>query len=447
MSAIPTLDEIAALGIVGAGGAGFPLAKKLETKADTYLVNAAECEPLLHKDKEMARAFAAEMLEGLRIGMALVGAREGVIGVKAKYEDLIEMLRARIPSNVRLHLMGNYYPAGDEFILVYEATGRTIQPGGLPLHVGCVVSNVETLINLGLRKPVTRKYLTVAGAVRTPATICAPIGTTLREAIEAAGGPAVERWGLLTGGTMMGKLAEDPETPITKTTGGIIVLPGGHMLLERYRASKSQIRKIAKSACDQCSFCTELCPRYLLGHPIEPHLAMRAEGFAGDTTAMTVGTLFCCECNLCSLISCPEDLDPKNICVYGKALARERGQKWNGGGREVKPHPMFEFRRTPIPRLKAKLGLLPFRDEGPLVETPLAPARVRLLMRQHAGAPAAPIVSVGQQVEEGDLVARAPEGQLGAPIHASIAGVVASVSETEIAIETAKSAKSARMKR
>ncbi|MCX7016499.1 MAG: SLBB domain-containing protein [Candidatus Sumerlaeota bacterium] len=200
-----TVRDIASLGIVGAGGAGFPLARKLAAQAEIqqaglgppiYLVNAAECEPLLHKDKEVARAFADQMFAGLRVAMQAVGAREGIVGVKAKYEDVIEILRAKAPANVRLHLMGNYYPAGDEFILVYDATRRVIPPGGLPLHVGCVVSNVETLVNLGRGRPVTRKYLTVAGAVANPVTIETPIGATLGEAVAAAGGATADRWAI-----------------------------------------------------------------------------------------------------------------------------------------------------------------------------------------------------------------------------------------------------------
>ena len=429
------LRDIEALGIVGAGGAGFPLARKLAARVDTYIVNAAECEPLLHKDKEITRAFADELFKGLRIGMEATGAREAIIGIKAKYEDVIQVLRAKAPANARFHLMGNYYPAGDEFILVYEATGRVVQPGGLPLHVGCVVNNVETLINLGRMRPVTRKHLTVAGAVARPVTIEAPLGASLGEAVAAAGGATVERWAMLVGGAMMGKLAEDPRAPITKTTGGIIVLPDDHVLISRYRRSERQIRRIAKSACDQCSFCTELCPRYLLGHPIEPHMAMRAEGFAGQQPRMVLGAQFCCECNLCTMMACPEDLDPKSICVMDKAFLLQQKVQRDSGAREVRPHPMFAHRRTPIERLKHKLGLGDYRDVGPLADRPLEPRRVVLLMRQHLGAPAKPAVAEGAKVREGALIAKVPPGASGAPIHASIAGKVVRVSAEEIVIE------------
>ena len=91
-----------------------------------------------------------------------------------------------------------------------------------------------------------------------------------------------------------------------------------HPLVRRHAASPAQIERIGRSACDQCRFCTELCPRYLIGHPIEPHQAMRALGFTGTKDPMIAGTLYCCECNLCTLFSCPEDLDPKNVCAQNK---------------------------------------------------------------------------------------------------------------------------------
>ena len=52
-----TVEQVAEAGVVGAGGAGFPTHVKLAGKADTVLINAAECEPLLHKDKEVLRRY------------------------------------------------------------------------------------------------------------------------------------------------------------------------------------------------------------------------------------------------------------------------------------------------------------------------------------------------------------------------------------------------------
>jgi Na+-translocating ferredoxin:NAD+ oxidoreductase RnfC subunit len=426
------IERIESHGVVGAGGGGFPTAVKLRAKASIFLVNAAECEPLLHKDKELLKHQAEPMLKGLRVAMECVGASEAVIGIKNKYEDVMTSLKPQLPEGVRIAPLSDSYPAGDEFILVHDITGRVIPPGGLPKDVDAAVANVETLVNIGLDRPVTHKYLTVAGAVRNPVTLCAPVGLSLGEAIQAAGGPTDTPYAILLGGVMMARLAESPAQPITKTTGGIIVLPMTHPLVARHGAQWGQIARVGRSACDQCRFCTEMCPRYLLGHPIEPHAAMRALSFTEPPNPTIAGTLYCCECNLCSLYACPEDLDPKNVCVESKPIARERGLVFKGAPEDVKVHPLADGRRVPTKRLMARLGLNGFRNVGPLVDHPFAPQRVVLPLKQHAGAPAEPTVRPGQGVRVGDLVARPAEGQLGAPIHASIDGTVRS---TDSAVE------------
>jgi len=423
----PSLDRIADLGIVGAGGGGFPTAVKLAARVSTVIVNGAECEPLLHKDKELLHHLAEPMLRGLAAAMALTGAREGVIGIKEKYTAVMAGLEPLLPGNVRILPLRDSYPAGDEFLLVYDAVGRIIPPGGLPKDVDAVVANVETLVNVGLDRPVTHKYLTVAGAVAAPVTLSAPLGMPIRALIARAGGATVDDFAVLLGGAMMARLAPGLDEPVTKTLGGLIVLPASHPLLDRYRATPRQIARIGRSACDQCRFCTDLCPRFLIGHPIQPHLAMQSLGFSTSPSSMVAGTLYCCECNLCSLYSCPENLDPKNVCVAAKPAARDRKLVWSGTPESVTPHPLAPDRRVPTKRLMAKLGLTGFRNVGPLEELGAAPRRVVLPLKQHAGAPAVPSVQPGARVSAGDLVAAPQSGALGARIHASIAGTVRSV--------------------
>jgi len=429
---VASLEE---LGVVGAGGGGFPAEVKLRTPVPLVIVNGAECEPLLHKDKELLRHEAAPMLAGLRVAMDRVGASEGVIGVKNKYEEVIASLRPQLPAGVRILPLTDTYPAGDEFILVHDVTGRVIPPGGLPRDVGALVMNVETLVNVGLGRPVTHKYLTVAGAVREPVTLRVPLGISVGELIAAAGGTTEPNVAVLLGGVMMARLVRGLDEPITKTTGGIVVLPATHPLVLRHAAPAAQIERIGRSACDQCRFCTELCPRYLIGHPIEPHQAMRALGFTGVKDRMIAGTLYCCECNLCTLFSCPEDLDPKSVCVTAKPVAREKGLFFAGRPEDVRPHPLAGQRRIPTRRLMAKLGIAGFRNVGPLEDRPLAPPRVVLPLKQHAGEPARPVVRPGEKVRAGDLVAAPAEGALGARIHASIAGTVRGV-DGAVVIET-----------
>jgi Na+-translocating ferredoxin:NAD+ oxidoreductase RnfC subunit len=429
-SGIGRLEE---LGIVGAGGGGFPAAVKFKARVGTVIANAAECEPLLHKDKELLHHFAAPFLSGMVKVMEMVGAPEGVIGIKEKYQELIELLELQVPAGIRVVPLPDVYPAGDEFILVRMVTGRVIPPGGLPKDVDVAVSNVETLMNIGLDRPVTHKYLTVAGAVKTPVTLRVPVGVSIGEVIEAAGGATVEEVGVLLGGVMMARPATSLDDPITKTTGGVVVLPASHKLIQRHNAPAIQIRRIGRSACDQCRFCTEFCPRFLLGHPIEPHRAMQSLGFELGVDAM-VSTLYCCECNLCTMYACPEDLDPKSVCVQAKPLARERNLVFKGSPDSITPHPMAEFRRVPMRRLIARLGLGEFNNVGPLVEFNLRPRKVKVLLKQHAGAPALPQVKSGDRVKTGDLVASPAPGSLGARVHASIDGI-ATLSADAVLIE------------
>jgi Na+-translocating ferredoxin:NAD+ oxidoreductase RnfC subunit len=418
------IDRVGELGIVGAGGGGFPTAVKLKAQVSTVIANAAECEPLLHKDKELLLHHSEAFLRGFQTVMAVTGAGDGVIGIKEKYHDIIAMLESVAPEGVRIVALPDVYPAGDEFILVHLVTGRVIPPGGLPKDVDAVVANVETLMNIGLDKPVTHKYLTVAGAVQRPMTVRVPIGISIGEVIEAAGGPTVADFGVLLGGVMMAKPAPSLDVPVTKTTGGIVVLPRSHNLIRRHKAPWIQVQRIGRSACDQCRFCTEFCPRFLLGHPIEPHRAMQSLGFASGADGMVAGTLYCCECNLCTMFACPEDLDPRTVCVEAKPLARERGLVFKGSADSVVPHPMAEFRRVPMRRLIARLGLSEFNNTGPLVDHTFEPKQVNIPLKQHAGVPAVPCVKTGDRVREGDLLATPEPGKLGAPVHASMEGRV-----------------------
>jgi Na+-translocating ferredoxin:NAD+ oxidoreductase RnfC subunit len=437
-----SLEQVADAGVVGAGGAGFPTHVKLAGKADTVLINAAECEPLLHKDKEVLREFSDGVLDGTAASMALVGAQRGVIGIKGKYHEVIRLLESKLPNGMDVVPLRDAYPAGDEFILVYDVLGRVVPPGGIPLAVGAVVMNVETALNVALaaHQPVTEKYLTVAGAVAEPVTLRVPIGITLSQCVAAAGGATVQDPNYMVGGVMMGYLEEDHEALVDKTTGGIVVLPDDHVVIRRRRQDWPQIARIGRSACDQCSFCTELCPRWLLGHPIEPHLAMRSLEFNLVGEANVIGTAFCCECNLCSLYSCPEDLDPKNVCTQNKRRLAGQGRRWEDPPFQPRRADLhLENRKAPMGRLMTKLGLHRFRNVGPLHDALLEPDKVGVKLKQHLGAPCEPTVRAGERVAKGQVIGRVPRSHgkpaLGAPVHASLDGVVSSIEKQIVWIQ------------
>ncbi len=435
-------EQVAEAGVVGAGGAGFPTHVKLAGEADTVLVNAAECEPLLHKDKEVLRQYADDVLAGLAAAMELVGAERGVVGIKGKYADVIELLQPKLAPKMDVAPLRDAYPAGDELILVYDVLGRVVPPGGIPLAVGAVVINVETALNVGRAadQPVTEKYLSIAGAVANPVTLRVPVGITLAECVAAAGGPTVPDANYIVGGVMMGYLEENHNALVDKTTGGLIVLPDEHVVVRRRRQDWQQIARIGRSACDQCSFCTELCPRWLLGHPIEPHRAMRSLEFNLVGEANVIGTAFCCECNLCSLYSCPEDLDPKNVCTQNKQRLAAENKRWEDPPfNPRRPELHMENRKAPMSRLVQKLGLAGFHNVGPLDNRLLATERVGIGLKQHRGAACEPVVKAGDRVTTGQVVGRRPlsDGKpaLGAPVHASIEGTVTEIADGVVWIE------------
>jgi Na+-translocating ferredoxin:NAD+ oxidoreductase RnfC subunit len=141
-----TLDRgLRECGVVGAGGAGFPTSVKAAARVEFVIANGAECEPLLHKDAELMKHFPEEILSGLALMMQAVHARRGKFGVKEKNAAAVAAIRSRLDAEaVDLVLLGDFYPSGDEYELVYAATGRLIPPAGIPLQTGCVVNNVET---------------------------------------------------------------------------------------------------------------------------------------------------------------------------------------------------------------------------------------------------------------------------------------------------------------
>ncbi len=434
-------DQVKQAGVVGAGGGGFPAHVKLAAKADTVIANGAECEPLLHKDAAVMEHFSAAIVKGMLLSMEAVGAPNGIVGVKAKNKEAVAAMEAACQGTpVRVHLLGDYYPAGDEYDLVYTTTGRLIPPTGIPIQVGCIVNNVETLANIAAAaegRPVVQKTLTLAGAVNHPLTLTVPIGSTFRDVIEATGGFATSDPVLCIGGLMMGETTDNLDTPITKTTTGAVVLPRTHRIIERKLKPAKTQAKIGKSACDQCRYCTEYCPRFLLGYAVEPHQVMRSLAFtATGKDYWNQWATLCCSCGLCTLYACPEDLFPKEACDDSKMEMRRANVTWTGKT-DVKPHPMREGRRVPIKSLMKKLHILQYDHPAHMQKSDFQPKRVLLALKQNAGSANLPLVRAGEHVAAGQQVGAIPEKALGAVIHAPFAGVVEAVTDKHIILNRA----------
>ncbi|MGI6114423.1 MAG: 4Fe-4S dicluster domain-containing protein [Mahellales bacterium] len=431
-------DLVREAGIVGAGGAGFPTHVKLSCEAHVVIANGAECEPLLETDRHLMLREGKKIVEGLNLALKAVGAKEGIIAVKAKHGDIISTFESLLKDqrNIRLHLLDNFYPAGDEHVLVYETTKKLVPMGGIPINAGAVVLNVYTLSLISdayAGKPFTHRYVTVTGEVKRPAVAKLPIGMTIREAIDKLGcGPRIDDYAVVVGGPMMGKLEENLDTPIQKTTGGIIVLPKDHTLVQQKDIPLSIAAKRAKSVCCQCNFCTQLCPRYLLGHHLKPHNMMRS--LSWDMDSINIGSIYssslCSECGVCGYFACTMGLQPNKVNSFYKGiLARNKTGRISWADKDQQIDEFRELRKIPTNRLIGRLGLDGYNVHLPFIDEQFSSNRLILPLKQHAGQPSEPIVKAGDRVAMGDKLATVPEGSLGANLHSPMDGTVVRIDQ------------------
>lgn len=427
-------------GIVGAGGAGFPTYAKLNENAETIILNCAECEPLLRLHRQLLEKNAREIVSTFHMMGQTMGSKDIVIGIKKAYKQAIEALNAVIGDyeGVRLGLLDEVYPAGDEVVLIYEVTGKVVRPGGLPIECGVAVFNVETVYNvyraIQKKTPVVDKLVSVVAEVNNPVTVRVPLGCTIDEVVKLAGGQTIPNAVYFIGGPMMGRIGTGAE-PVTKTTNAVLVLPEDHLIIQKKKRKASIDLKRAAASCCQCTMCTDLCPRNRLGHPIEPHKFMRAATCKDvQDTNIFVNTLFCSSCGLCEMYSCMQSLSPRSLMADYKAGLRAAGIR---PPQDVVPKPVGEereYRKVPMERLMARLDLTKYNKEAPLDNEVVDMKKVRILLSQHIGVPAAAIVHVGDKVERGQMIAEPSKG-LSVAIHASISGTVTEVHDKYVVIE------------
>lgn len=442
------IEKVFLAGVVGCGGAGFPTHVKLAKPACWFIVNGAECEPLLRTDRHIMANHAAALVRTAEAIAGHLGAERFGIALKSVYGREREALEREIEaagSWMELFPLDNFYPAGDEQTMVQQITGLTVPPAGIPLDIGVVVSNVATVFAVGeamADRPLTHKFLTVAGSVAEPVVVRAPVGSSLADCLSLAGGASSGEYRLIEGGPLMGRLIpreEEGDAVVVKTTSGLLAVPADGYLARLPDISVPHTVNRARSACIQCSFCTMMCPRYLIGHPLQPHRIMRKLAYGGGLDAILDDpnvrqAQICCECGICELYACPMSLQPRRVNVLLKRKLAEAGVRYEKGTGTYSALEELESRKIPAKRLAAHVGLLEQygRDAARFVDH--APGRVDIPLKQHIGAPAVPVVRVGDGVVTGQLIAAYPEGQLGANVHASIDGRLTAVS-ARIAIE------------
>lgn len=436
------LDRVKEAGIIGAGGAGFPTHVKLAAEAEYILLNGAECEPLLRVDQQLMALYPDEIIQGFAAAGKIVGAGKALIGIKGKHKEVVSILKHRIVALalsdfVEVRELKDMYPAGDEQVLVYELTGRVVPEAGIPIHVGCVVINSETALNIYhaiSHKPVTETYITIAGDIPKRLTVKVPVGTPIIDVLRLSGIEDFTDYAVIDGGPMMGPVLNNLDGYITKKMKGFVILKKSHHLIRKKSASLEQATRVNRATCEQCRMCTDLCPRYLLGHNMQPHRMMRVIEYKIEDVEEQKISHLCCQCNLCELFSCPIGLYPKSANVYVKQKLLEKNIRYTADKKEFSPRKSRDFRLVPSKRLIARLGLMNFDQPAPMSEISLKPEMVYIAKRQHVGAPAIPVVSAGEHVEAGQLIGQIPENSLGAAIHASISGTVVETENDYIAV-------------
>jgi Na+-translocating ferredoxin:NAD+ oxidoreductase RnfC subunit len=427
-------------GIVGAGGAGFPTYGKLDERAETIILNCAECEPLLYLHRQLLEKHTYEILNGFEQIASAMGSINIMIAIKKAYKDTVEAVSSYLDQykNFKICLLDEVYPAGDEVVLIYEAIGKAIPPGTLPIDSGVAVFNVETVYNIyraiEMDAPVTDKLITIGGEVEHPITVRVPIGMEIEEVVALAGNITTDTPCYLMGGPMMGQLVSK-KSVITKTSNAILVLPKDHIIVRKKEKNTSIDLKRAAAACCQCSMCTDLCPRYLLGHPIEPHQFMLAATCKDiQKTEVFLNTFFCSSCGLCEMYSCMQGLSPRTLITEYKTGLRSAGVTMPKDAKQKPVGAERAFRKVPMERLISRLGLSNYEKKALLNDEVQETNRVKILLSQHIGSPAVVQVKSGDYVQKGQLIG-APNQGLSASIHASISGKVIEANDSYIIVD------------
>ena len=415
-------------GIVGAGGAGFPSYAKLADGADTLVINGAECEPLLYTDlvilqKEMPLVLLGiqSVLDQARIPQALLCVKEHT-AKRLRLQD-----GAKLADRIILKTLPDVYPMGDEISLIYQATGRVVRPGNLPITAGVIVFNVETMWNVGLALkrslPVTKKWLTIAGNIPEAVVVRVPIGISVSELFERNSIEIPEGHVVIDGGPSMGKIIDPESAVITKTTKALLILPENceAVLTKLIDGDKSIAR--AETACCQCTRCTDLCPRALLGYPLEPHKMVRtAKSAVTIMPEMVLSATLCCGCGLCETLACCQGISPRAVINEYKALLAKNKLRYVANA-DVEVQEEREYRMIPSERWASVLGVAKYDKPAKYVGEQTDFPRVEILLRQHIGAPSVVCVADGDSVVAGQKIAEAADG-LSLPQYASMDGVV-----------------------
>lgn len=304
-------DRAKEAGIVGLGGAAFPTAVKLEPPEDVdiLLLNGAECEPYLTCDDRLMQEKTDQIVKGARYLARAVKAEQILIGIEANKPKAIAAFEPY--PDIQPVILQKQYPMGSEKHLIYACTGRKVPLGKLPSAVGVNVQNVATAFALyeaiELGKPLYERVVTVSGrGVTTPKNLLVPVGTSVRVLLEACGYRDCVK--VILGGPMTGTALFDLDTPVKKSTGGVLALT----------AAETDV--MAPTPCISCGKCASVCPMRLM--PMLTEFYTEAREY--DLADKKGGVLSCIECGACAYI-CPARRPLLQSIRSAKAELRKQG--------------------------------------------------------------------------------------------------------------------------
>ena len=313
------LHTIRESGIVGMGGAAFPgnvKALSAMGNVDTLIANACECEPYITADDSLLRTTPEQVLTGMEILRKVLNPNRAVLAVEDNKQQAIDRLKPLMAEHpgIELVVLPTRYPQGAEKQLIQSVTGREVEPGKLPVSVGCAVFNVSTYAAIyraicwGV--PLTQRIVTVSGeTVKQPQNFNVRIGTPIRDLIAEAGGLSEETERVISGGPMMGVAQSNLDVPVIKAVNSILCLP------------KDQNGAAENPVCLRCGKCVGVCPMRL--QPLYMYRYAKCEDAAH---LERLNLLDCMECGSCAF-TCPGKLPLVEKFRLGKKMVREDSAK------------------------------------------------------------------------------------------------------------------------
>ncbi len=309
-------------GMVGLGGAGFPTHIKLSadpSRIEYLIINGAECEPYVTSDTYTMTHRGEDIKHGLSVICSVLGIKNVIFGIESNKKAAVESIR-RVCAELRdvcaasVKVLPSSYPQGGEKVLIYNAAGRAVGAGKLPIDVGCVVLNCTTVASLGAYfksgMPLVEKCVTVdGGAVKSPANVIAPIGTKICDLLDFCGGLVSSPAKVIYGGPMMGITVPDTALPIMKNTNAVLAL------------TEKEARIPKTTACIRCGNCTNTCPFGLAPAAIAKAYENKDAVMLEELCVTT-----CMECGCCSYV-CPANRPLVQTNKLSKAFLREQKAK------------------------------------------------------------------------------------------------------------------------